>query len=432
MSQRSATLSLVVNPSGSFYYVRPDGNDANNGRGDSSSGAFKTLQKAANVVAPGDTVLVRAGNYAGFNLATTGTSAGRITFRADPGVVINQPETFGGGMAGINLSGPEYVTVDGFTVQPSGGAFWQQGIRMGGVWPGQPITWARGNVIQNCKAFMRGTAQGSADQLGIFASFQDGIQFLNNQTTGCWDSGMYASNSCKNYVFRGNTVSGCGGNGIHNNGDGGAGPPGINTNALIEQNVIFNCGTVTGGQLISCDGVQDSRIQNNLVYAAHGKGISLYQHDGTGGSTGNVVVNNTFVTDPANGGAAINVGSNCPGNTIFNNLFLTQRPDWNWIALDTSSVSGTGIDANGIGLYQFLTNPQGFQSIPLATWRSTYGFDVNSQQMDGTWFVSLAGNNYRLVSGKGGFALASFRGFAAPTVDLTGATRSAPRCGCYV
>jgi hypothetical protein len=47
------------------YYVATTGNDANPG---TEAAPFRTMQKAANMVGPGDTVLVRAGTYGRFDI----------------------------------------------------------------------------------------------------------------------------------------------------------------------------------------------------------------------------------------------------------------------------------------------------------------------------------------------------------------------------
>src|SRR5262249_60723091 len=95
----------------STFYVAPTGND---GAAGSSLAPWQTLQKAANTAGPGDTVLVRAGTYTGFNLSTSGTASQPITFRADPGVTITQPNNRT--PDGINLEGASYITIDGFNV----------------------------------------------------------------------------------------------------------------------------------------------------------------------------------------------------------------------------------------------------------------------------------------------------------------------------
>ena len=71
----------------SVYYVAPSGSDA--AAGTRATAPFRTLQHAANVVRPGDTVHVAAGTYAqGFYLNNKVGSA-RITFLADPGATVD-------------------------------------------------------------------------------------------------------------------------------------------------------------------------------------------------------------------------------------------------------------------------------------------------------------------------------------------------------
>jgi hypothetical protein len=61
------------------FYVSNLGNDTLDG---SIGAPWATLQRAAEVVNPGDTVIVRAGTYAGFDLDRDGTAVGRIIFSA--------------------------------------------------------------------------------------------------------------------------------------------------------------------------------------------------------------------------------------------------------------------------------------------------------------------------------------------------------------
>ena len=62
--------------------------------------------------------------------------------------------------------------------------------------------------------------------------------------------------------------------GLHMNGDASMGGDGVISNALVENNVIYNNG-VGGGSGINCDGVTDSIIRNNLLYNNHANGRSL-------------------------------------------------------------------------------------------------------------------------------------------------------------
>jgi hypothetical protein len=55
----------VFPAAGSTYYVSPDGSDKAAG---TEGAPFRTIQRAASLVSAGDTVIVRAGTYAGFQL----------------------------------------------------------------------------------------------------------------------------------------------------------------------------------------------------------------------------------------------------------------------------------------------------------------------------------------------------------------------------
>src|SRR5271169_2098640 len=99
------------------YYVSSEiGN--NNNAGTSASAPLATLQAAANLVKPGDTVEVMNGTYsAGGNdvvdITTSGTASAPITFEAAPGQtpVVNSS----GAWNGINIEA-SYIVVEGFTV----------------------------------------------------------------------------------------------------------------------------------------------------------------------------------------------------------------------------------------------------------------------------------------------------------------------------
>jgi hypothetical protein len=112
------TLSLMLAASarGATYYVASSGaSDNNTGLAGSP---WATLQKAANSVAAGDSVIVGSGTYAGFDLRTSGTASQRITFSAQAGAVINQRNAVTAD--GINIENASYVTVEGFTLNGNG------------------------------------------------------------------------------------------------------------------------------------------------------------------------------------------------------------------------------------------------------------------------------------------------------------------------
>lgn len=63
------------------YYVSTVGNDSNSG---TKNNPWRTIQHAADVIHPGDTALVRAGTYAGFQVTKSGTHDSPIRFSAYP------------------------------------------------------------------------------------------------------------------------------------------------------------------------------------------------------------------------------------------------------------------------------------------------------------------------------------------------------------
>jgi PKD repeat protein len=367
-------------------YVAPTGSDSNNG---SASSPWRTLQYAANHAQAGDLIVIRAGHYAGFNIPVSGTAGHHIVFHGEAGAVIDTPTNFGGGTYGINGSGRSYITIEGLTFTPqTGQSEWYSAIRLGGT---GSVAWVTGNILRNNTIQMRQVGVSSTpDKYGLYASWQDGIIIANNTISGAYNSGIYVANSSKNYVVSHNEVFNVGGNGIHNNGDAGQGGPGVNVNALIEGNIIHNVGFGMGGQAISCDGVQGSRIVNNLLYDLQAKGISLYVTNAADGSINNLVMNNTVIT--VGSGAPMRINNDCPGNVVVNNIFVAASATAAWMDAEESGLTGsTLIDYNvtfGVPMVG---------GVKRNNWKSTYGFDAHSiASTPAAIFANAGAKDYRL------------------------------------
>ncbi|KPK99774.1 MAG: hypothetical protein AMK75_06385 [Planctomycetes bacterium SM23_65] len=99
-----------------MYYVATDGSNANPG---TAVSPWRTVQKAANIAGPGDTVCIRSGTYnERVVLKKSGTLGKTITFKNDRG---HKPVLDGSGKAGwwgvISLHGTDHVRLEGLTVR---------------------------------------------------------------------------------------------------------------------------------------------------------------------------------------------------------------------------------------------------------------------------------------------------------------------------
>jgi hypothetical protein len=429
------------------YHVAPQSAGGSDSAPGSATQPWATLQRAANAVSAGDTVIVHAGTYAGFNLGQphTGAPTAPITFSAQPGVLVStEAARFNGQShhARINMDTVAYIIIEGFEVTGTNDQRNSKaGIRM--VAPADsPVTVAGFITVRNCHVHHNG-------EWGIFSGHVHSITVENNDVHDTYDEhGVYLSNSADNHVVRGNRIHDNSSQGFHCNSDASQGGDGVITGVLVENNIIYNNSlgsayidgsgvqrtSVGGGSAVNFDGVQSSLIRNNLLYNNHASGISLYQIDGLLPATNNVVVNNTIINGSAanpNARWCLNISDGSSGNTVFNNILLNYHATRGSIIIDAASLVGFNCDHN---LVIDRLDPDGDGPVPaltLAQWRTTTGQDIHSITLPATqWgslFVDLGANQFQLQDGSaasqaGTFALA---GHATPPTDLRGAARPA-------
>jgi hypothetical protein len=89
------------------YYVRMDGNDTNSGQQNGPGGAWRTIQRAANLMLAGDVVIVADGTYSEVvSPRSNGAQSARITYQAvGTNVVVN----------GFEVS-KAFITISGFVL----------------------------------------------------------------------------------------------------------------------------------------------------------------------------------------------------------------------------------------------------------------------------------------------------------------------------
>jgi len=374
------------------FYVDPAGNDAAAG---SITSPWRTLQKAANTVRAGDLVVVRAGHYAGLYLTTSGTATDPITFRADPGAIVDaqNPTT----PDGINLEGASYVVIENFTVT---------GVPRAGI-----------RSVTNQHVTIRGNTGDLNGRWGILTGFSDDLLIENNTMSRSQaEHGIYVGNSGDRPVIRRNHVWGNNANGIHMNGDLSQGGDGIISEAVVEGNIIHDNG-VAGGSGINCDGVQSSIIRNNLLYNNHASGISLYQIDGGQPSRNNQVLNNTII-EASDARWAINIQNASTGNVVRNNILYNLQSFRGSIDISSDSLPGFVSDSNVLMDRLSIDGTR----ITLAAWRSTTSQDTHSIiATPAALFVDVAGNDYHLS------ATSPARDAGATIANVTDDLEGAPR-----
>ncbi len=370
-----ALLSLLISLPifATTYYVSNVGSNSNNG--ESPDSAFATLQYAANTVSAGDSVLVLPGDYVGFDLrGVDGTQTGPIVFKAwgdSVRITDNNPRTDDG----INLEGPDWVVIDGFTVI----GVPRNGIRLVTA---EHITIKNNTCLNNSR--------------GIFTGFVENVVIENNLCAYSWDEhGIYHSNSGDHPIIRYNTCHHNNSCGIHMNGDLSMGGDGLITDAIVEGNIIYENGDA-GGSGINCSGVADSKIFNNLLYQNHASGISLYKGGSAQGSYNTKVYNNTII-NASDSRWCVNIGdSTTTADTLYNNILINFHSWHGSIAIDNVSLNEFYSDYNIV--IDAISRDGDASAISLSEWQGM-GYDTHSMLADSMQhiFVDWENGDYRLL-----------------------------------
>jgi parallel beta-helix repeat protein len=296
-----------------------------------------------------------------------GTATNPILIEADPtaaagSVLVAAKNGNPQNQNGIDLEpGCNYVIIMGFTVTNAGTSDTKAGsITHAGI----AVAQSTGNRILN------NTVDGVSgiggilvdDSIDVIVQGNTVINTKGTQTTG---HGMYISGSSVGVEILDNIIHDNGYVGIHVNGDVSEGLPGVVKGLVIAGNLIYK----NGQNGINADGLESSTIVNNVIYGNARSGIELYQIDAYGGSTGNLIVNNTI--DQSSGVYAISI-SQCAydnqnsqpipagrntsavdtsiGNIAFNNVLLGKSGDVSDVSSADLSAS-TNISTATSGLF---------------------------------------------------------------------------------
>ncbi len=309
------------------YYVSPAGNDANNG---SLAAPWRTIQKAANVVNPGDTVYVRAGVYGPYNngndvavFTRSGTASAPITFKNYPGeapvietmvngarkergfyinqaahLIISGFEIRGAKRAGIRITGGDFVTIEDNKVHDIRDTASVNTV-VGGIMVLNDFS--RANIIRRNEVY--DTSRGIIVRNEGGVPIEGAVVEKNYiHDTHWWNaSNVYddknadgvVCNTTVGMIVRQNVITHSGDDGIDCY-DSDA--------AIIEQNTVFNSGDILSGSPAGANG--------------DGNGIKV----STGGGGGHLITRNIAFNNERAGFDQDHVEAAAPGNTYYHNV----------------------------------------------------------------------------------------------------------------
>jgi parallel beta-helix repeat protein len=314
------TLGAVAPALATEYFVSPAGNDRASGK---AGAPWKTLQKAADSVGPGDRVTVEDGAYRGFLLEGRqfGPGPRRVVFvaRNKWKARVTSPARGRGGEDGIAIVASSYVTIDGFEVTGARRA----GIVVRSADPEETGADTRDNIIQNCWSHDNGATKGEGANDGIFTGWALNVLIQNNLVERNAEHGIYVSNSADNPIIRNNIVRRNYAQGIQINGDGDEDGDGVISNWEISGNVVSENTLEGGSTAINLDGAVKGRAFNNLIYNNGRGGFVLWKGNGNSSSNDNVFFNNT-VYNPAGDKPAFIFYTEASNNVVFNNILYSR------------------------------------------------------------------------------------------------------------
>ncbi len=313
-------LPFIQNQIGITYYVSTTGNDSNPGTWDRP---YRTLRKAAEVVAAGDTVFIRGGVYQeAVDFKTSGTSRAPIkiwgfpgetaiidgnnyTIPIEPGallelsgsyIMVKDLEVRYSHFLGIYLSGT-HDTVTQVNVHHN----FHGGMNAGGDYSviEQSLVWS--NDMQNYNG-----QNPAGDSTGLTAARHPYHAVLRkNQVFQNWGIGL-STYEADGTILEDNLVYDNFGPNVYISDA---------THVLMQRNFIYATGAMTGGEQIgiqtgdekSLPPSSDNTIINNIVFGTH---RNLYCLEGSTHLMQNTLIaNNTFVNSVEESGVEFKVGT---------------------------------------------------------------------------------------------------------------------------
>ncbi|PYU60108.1 MAG: hypothetical protein DMG55_11780 [Acidobacteria bacterium] len=432
---KSASATVTIS-NGLAFYVSTTGNDASSG---TSGSPWRTIQHAANMVQPGDTIYVYGGTYnETVTINASGNStAGYITFQSYPGqtAIIDGTGLAVNGQTGlINIQDQSYLVVRGFEIRnysTSSTANVPIGIYITGA---DSYIQILNNHIHNIKTSASGC---NANALGIAVYGDNGSSSINNltisgneldhMTTGCSET-MSLDGNVQYWTVSDNLIHDNNNIGIDAIGFEGVSPNPSTDQArdgLIVGNTVYNItsyGNPAYGNQYAADGIYVDggtritiernvvhntdlnvelasehsgkvtsyvTVRNNLIYQGNSVGISIGGYaSNVGGTDHCTIVNNTlWGNDTKNTGSGEFQIQYYATNNMFKNNILYAGSQGLFVNSFTNSESNP-VDSDynlfyssvGSSAGQWVWN--GTTDTGFSLYQSTTGKDGHSQFAD--------------------------------------------------
>ena len=402
---------------GTTYYVATNGSDSNDG---SSGAPWATLQHAVDTIAAGDTIVVRAGTYVGCRIRYSGASGAMKT------LTVETPDTVLVNQAGPLCTGPSIIEVINDT-------------------PANRVSYWVIDGLEVSSSTLYGVHAGYCDHVtlrnsSVHNGASTGIQFLcctnsevsNNTMYSNGASGVNMGQYGSNHVIRANRSYSNGGSGAGAYGDAAYGDGRV-TGYIVEKNYLYS----NNAHGFASDGLENSRISNNLIYNPKSRGISLYGNSAAAAPRNDLVYNNTIDLPDAAGTVVwihrITSGLNeTTGLKIHNNVMYTVSVATNkpCLCVDTNGLSTLASDYNVV-TERFALDDNG-TLMTFAQWQAR-GFDLHSfKETPANLFVDPVNRDYHLKDGSP--AIDKGKGLYEVTDDLDRVSRpqgSIHDIGCY-
>ncbi|MGE3543535.1 MAG: Ig-like domain-containing protein [Kofleriaceae bacterium] len=390
--------------SGTTYRVSPNGGAS---APCTTSQPCREITRALTLVHPGDVVLVDDGTYQRFSIDGLHATAAKpiVIFATGHAANIAPGPNTNSGRYSIYLYDVAHLVIDGINAANAPRAAI-------GVFESVFVT------IQNGIYANNGT-------WGLLGGFCDDCAFIHNEFSGSSaQHGLYVSNSGDRHLIRANLVHHNKMSGIQINADGSiddsgsyAGAvDGISSGNCIERNKIYNNGAGGGGAL-NFDGVQDSLVRNNLIYANTNTGIANFREDGSGGPKGMALVGNTVVM-PSNGRSGVQFIASAGANMMRDNIILHASTSKG--GLDVRSADASLLDSD----YNIIERVMFNGSVtPIASYRTGSREPNTVAASAASLFIDAANGNYHLSAASAAHGTGQARSEA--TLDFEGLVRNA-------